>query len=661
MRLVKFLFLIIGVFGFSSCSVDRQIKKADKKYEIGEYYKASSLYKSAYSRVKATKDLRPKKAYVAFRQGECYWLINENEKAEKALFNAIRYKHDENLVYLLYADVLRKNRKAQKAIEQYDIYLEIDPYDSRALNGRQSAVEALEWAKKPTRYKVKRAASLTTKKSTDRCPAFPDGDGDIVYFTTSRENKETGVKISNITGIRNNDIYVARRNSVGEWDNIEPVEGDINTADDEGSPGFSDDGKIMFFTRARFVKGESLGAEIYSSNRSGGKWGKAEPVKLWQDSSITFAHPALSPDGKFLYFVSDLPGGYGGKDIWRSERTGNGYGAPVNLGPTINTSGDEMFPYMRWDSTLFFSSNGHPGFGGLDLFYAKEDEDGTWTVHNMMYPMNSNMDDFGITFERGKEKGLFSSNREERKGADKIWEFELPEVVLEINGKVSATNGEPLSDATVRIVGTDGTNTKIQTKKDGTFKYTLKKGVDYILLGNSRGFLNQKSQLSTVGLEDSKTFPVVLNLASVSKPVGLDNIFFEFGKSTLTAESSTALNTLVALLNDNPNITIEIGAHTDRVGSAEGNLQLSGKRAESVVDYLIKKGIESDRLTAKGYGKTQPITVDNNLAKQYNFLKENDVLNDELIEKLPLDQQEIANKINRRTEFRVLKTTYKMY
>ncbi len=659
MRLINFIYPIILIV-LSSCSVSQQIKKADKKYEIGEYYKASTIYKNAYPRVKSTKEDRQKKAYVAFRLGESYRLVNENDKAERAFFNAVRYQYKDSLVYLLYADILRENKKPKAAVENYDIYLQAHPSDLRAINGRTSALQALEWEKNPTRYKIKKSTTLASKRS-ERSPSFPGGDPDLVYFVSSRENKETGGKNSNITGIRNNDIYVARKNSLGQWDNIEPVEGEINTIDDEGSPSFSADGKIMFFTRARFMKGESLGAEIYSSVRSGGKWGKPEQIKLSKDSTITFAHPTLSPDGKYLYFVSDLPGGYGGKDIWRSEKNGNTYGAPVNLGPTINTAGDEMFPYMRPDSTLYFSSNGHPGFGGLDIYRAKEKEDGTWEVYNMMYPINSNMDDFGITFEKGKERGLFSSNRGERKGYDKIWEFELPEMVLEIDGKVLSSSGEPLSDATVRIVGTDGTNTKVRTKKDGSFKFPLKKEVDYILLGNSRGFLNQKGEVSTVGLEDTKTFPLTFNLASISKPVGLDNIFFEFGKATLTAQSSTALNKLITLLNDNPNITIEIGAHTDKVGSAEGNLQLSGKRAESVVEYLIKGGIEADRLTAKGYGKSQPIEVDKNLEKKYSFLKEGDVLDEEFIDKLTPEQQEVANQINRRTEFRVLKTTYKMY
>lgn len=657
-RLTKYLICILSLSLLCSCSVKQQLKKADKKYEIGEYYNAAIIYNKVYPKVK-TKD-RQMKSYSAFKLGDCYRLTNINDRAERAFANAVRYNYKDSIVYLHFADMLRKNMKTKDAITMYDIYLSAHPTDTRAINGKKSAEEVAEWTKNPTRYIVKKEDFFSSKRA-EFSPAFPGGDEDIVYFTSSRENKETGNNNSKITGIRNNDIFTAKKNALGQWDDIEPMEGMVNSEMDEGSATFSVDGKTMYFTRCITQKGESRGAQICSVQRSGGKWGKVVDVQLSPDSSITFAHPTLSPDGKYLYFVSDMPGGEGGKDIWRSEVNGGTYGAPVNLGPTINTPGDEMFPTMRENGTLYFSSTGHPGFGGLDIYYANEIEEGVWNVTNMMSPINSNGDDFGIAFIQGKEKGLFSSNRGEKKGYDKIYSFELPEIEFIIDGKVTEMSGEPLGGATVRIVGDDGTNTKVQSKKDGTFKISLNKGVKYVLLGNCRGYLNQKEDAVTVDLEDSKTFPINFTLASLSKPVGLDNIFFEFGKATLTPESSAALDKLVKILNDNPNITIEIGAHTDRVGSAEGNLQLSGKRAQSVVDYLIKGGIEAERLTAKGYGKTQPVVVDKKLKKAYSFLKEDTPLDEEYIETLSDEQKEIADSINRRTEFRVLKTTYKMY
>lgn len=657
-RLTKYLICILSLSLLCGCSVKQKLKKADKKYEIGEYYNAANIYNKVYPKVKL-KD-RQTKAYAAFKLGDCYRLTNINDRAERAFANATRYNYKDSIVYLYFGDALRKNMKLKDANTMYDIYLMSHPDDVRAINGKKSAEEAAEWMKNPTRYFVHKEDFFSSKRA-EFSPSFPGGDPDIVYFNSSRENKETGGGNSKITGIRNNDIFTAKRNSLGSWDNLEPIEGDINSEMDEGSVSFSADGKTMYFTRCVTQKGESRGAQICFVQRSGGKWGKVTKVELSPDSSITFAHPTVSPDDKYLYFVSDMEGGFGGKDIWRCEKNGNSYGAPVNLGPTINTPGDEMFPYMRENGTLYFSSTGHPGFGGLDIFYANEIEDGVWNITNMMAPINSNGDDFGITFIQGKEKGLFSSNRGEKKGYDKIYSFELPEVEFLIDGKVTEMTGEPISGATVRIVGDDGTNTKVQSKKDGTFKISLNKGVKYVLLGNCRGYLNQKEDAVTVDLEDSKTFPINFTLASLSKPVGLDNIFFEFGKATLTPESSSALDKLVKILNDNPNITIEIGAHTDRVGSAEGNLQLSGKRAQSVVDYLIKGGIEAERLTAKGYGKTQPVVVDKKLKKMYGFLKEETPLDEEYIDTLTDEQKEIADSINRRTEFRVLKTTYKMY
>lgn len=658
-RNVKYIFLIFPIFLFSACSVKQQLKKADKKYEVGEYHTASAIYNRVYPKVKL-KD-RAMKSYSAYKLGNCYRLLSINDRAERAYSNAVRYNYKDSIVHLYYADILRINGKEKEALQQYDIYLATYPEDVRAINGKISAVEMAEWKNNPTKYLVKKVDFFSSKRS-EFSPSYPGGDEEIVYFNSTRENKEIGGGNSKITGVRNNDIYVAKKNSLGEWDNLSPVEGDINSDMDEGSVSFSADGKTMYFTRCYSEKGESRGAQICMVNRSGGKWGKVTDIKLSEDSSVTFAHPTISPDGKYLYFVSDMEGGLGGKDIWRSEVSGGKFGTPVNLGPSINTPGDEMFPHMRENGVLYFSSNGHAGFGGLDIFYANEMADGNWGVHNMMTPINSNNDDFGITFISGKEKGLFSSNRGEKKGYDKIYEFELPPVEFLIDGKVTDMSGEPLGGATVRIVGDDGTNKKVSTKSDGTFKLNLNKDVRYVLLGNCRGFLNQKEEAVTLDMEDSKTFPISFMLASIGKPVGLDNIFFEFGQATLTPESSTALDKLVKILNDNPNITIEIGAHTDRVGSAEGNLQLSGKRAQSVVDYLVKKGIEAERLTAKGYGKSQPVVVDKVVQKKYSFLNIGDTLNEETIDSFDSDEKkEIADSINRRTEFRVLKTTYKMY
>ena len=332
-----------------------------------------------------------------------------------------------------------------------------------------------------------------------------------------------------------------------------------------------------------------------------------------------------------------------------------------NLGPDINTSGDEMFPSVRADGTLYFASNGHAGFGGLDLFKATPKKDGGWIVENMGAPINSSADDFGITFSGNDPKGFFSSNRNETKGNDAIWSFELPELAYSIEGKVVDEKGNVLPDAVIRMVSNTGVNARVQAKKDGTYRIKIDKDMDCVMLASSRGYLNQKNNLSTQGLTDSKTFTINFQLSAISKPIEIENIFYEFGKWDLTPASENGLQVLVKMLNDNPNITIEISANTDFVGNNESNKILSQKRAKSVVDYLISKGIAKDRLTSVGNGEEKPVVVDADMAKKYKFLKEDDVLDESFVTKLTPEQQEIVNQINRRTEFRVLKTTYKLY
>ncbi|HPH72848.1 MAG TPA: OmpA family protein, partial [Paludibacteraceae bacterium] len=404
-----------------------------------------------------------------------------------------------------------------------------------------------------------------------------------------------------------------------------------------------------------------VGAEIYSSQRSGGQWTAPKNIPLFQDSTISVAHPAVSPDGKYLYFVSDNPQGFGGKDIWRAEKTDEGWGVPENLGNQINTEGNEMFPYVRYDGTLYFSSNGHVGFGGLDIYKATADSLGNWQVENMKSPINTLYDDFGITFEGQAERGFFSSNRNQSRGYDRIWSFDLPELTYAVEGKVTDEKGEVLSDATIKVVGTDGQNVKMKTKKDGTFRIKLNPNTEYVMLASNRGYLNQVNKLTTQNLNQSKLFKANFKLASINKPIQIDDIFYEFGQWTLTLDSEKALKGLVKMLTDNPNIAIEIAAHTDVLGTDEFNMDLSEKRAKSVVDYLIQEGIDPDRLTVKGFGESMPVEVDKALAERYKFLKVGDVLNEPFLKNLSEEQREIVNQINRRTQFRVTKTTYKLY
>ena len=416
----------------------------------------------------------------------------------------------------------------------------------------------------------------------------------------------------------------------------------------------------MYFTYSCPVNGQDLGAKIYTSTRASGEWGEGQELRLFADSSITVGHPALNAHGDTLYFVSDAPGGYGGKDIYMAILDGSNWGEIQNLGPQINTADDELFPHYRADGRLYFSSKGHPGVGGLDIFYAVR-RDSVWDLFNMGAPFNSSNDDFGITFAGTSENGFFSSNRGQKRGYDQIYSFTLPAMEFIVEGTILDTKGEAIADATIRLVGDDGTNVKAQVRRDGTYRLKLNKDTRYAMLATARGYLNAQQLMSTQGLNDSHTYKYNFTLPLISKPVKMTNIFYEFGKWTLTSNSEQGLNELVKLLNDNPNITIELAAHTDMVGNNDANKQLSLRRAQSVVDYLIQHGIKADRLTPVGYGEEKPVVVDEELHKQYTFLPKDQLLDEAFISTLTADKQEICHSLNRRTEFRVLKTTYNLY
>ena len=672
----------------SSCSLKARIKRADKKYAIGEYYDAAEMYKQIYGRVSPKTD-KPLKGRIAFYQGECYRVLN-NTKAANCYQNAIRYKYQDSIVYLHFAQALQYQARYKEAEKNYAIYLEKHPNDYVARAGQYACNQIAEWKKETSRYKVALAKEFNQRRTSNFAPAFIGQDGDALMFTSNRQEQNTGGKKklkrpSPVTGAQAFNLYSARKDAAGKWQDIQLAEGlygdgeeseneNDSTANKSGQAElgvccFSADGKTMYFTYSCPINGQDLGAKIYSSSRASGQWAEPQEVKIFADSSITVGHPSLCPTGDTLYFVSDAPGGFGGKDIWMAELNGNEWVNPQNLGERINTASDEMYPCIHPDGSLYFASNGHPGYGGLDIFRAVRDTLAvktdtvpvSWLLYNMGAPFNTNGDDFGITFVGNSQNGFFSSNRGQKKGYDEIYSFVLPEMEFLIEGSVSDNNDEPIADAKLRIVGDDGTNTKLSVRRDGTFKTKINKDVKYVLLASARGYLNQTTSLNTYDLKDSKTYEEHFTLAPVSKPVTMENIFYEFGKWDLTPASEAGLQALVKLLNDNPNITIELAAHTDFVGDSVANRILAEKRAESVVNYLIKNGIESERLTPVGYGESKPVIVDAALNKKYPFLPVGQVLDEQFINTLPVMQQEDCKQINRRTEFKVLKTTYKLY
>lgn len=654
-----FVCLMIAAITFQGCSVNARIKRANKQFEAGEFFSASDQYRKILRRIPTQS--RHLKAQVAYNMAECYRVINYTPQSESAYLNAIKLRYTDSLVYLRYAQMLQRNGKYADAAKNYQLYLKNDTANRLAKTGVNVVKIADALKTHPTPYVVKKAdLSFNARRSWNFSPAFSGYDADGLYFTSNRSlNTKAALKPSTVTGLPLNKMYNTRKNTAGKWEKPALIGSEINTLDtDDGACCFSPDGKIIYFTRA-FNKEESAsGTKIFYSNRAGGTWSEPKEIEIFADSSISVAHPAIAPDGETLYFVSDNKEGFGGKDIWRTKFSGGNCSETQNMGPLFNTPGDEMFPSVRYDGTLYFSSNGLPGLGGLDIFKATPKDNG-WKIENAGTPLNSNADDFGMTFEGKNEKGFFSSNRGEARGYDALWSFELPVYEFILEGKVLDDKSEPITDAVVRLVSNTGINTRVTTKKDGSFRIKIDKKMECIILATARGYLNKEAKLTTPDLKESKTFRQDIILSAIYKPIQLENIFYEFGKWDLTPQSEAGLQELVKTLNDNPNIAIEISAHTDYVGNNESNKTLSEKRAQSVVNYLIKAGINAQRLSSAGYGEEKPFVVDAATAQKYNFVKENDVLTEAFVLKLRPEQQETANKINRRTEFRVLKTNFK--
>jgi peptidoglycan-associated lipoprotein len=654
-RLFLFLILLIFVTSFEASAQRRKTERAYTSFAAGEYYDAIDLFKDAYSKTK--KSDKNQRTDLVFMIAECYRLTNDPKNAETWYKLAVKSSFSKPEAQFWLAESMKKNGKYPMAIDEFKKYKQIAPSDARADQEIRSCELAAEWMKSPEAYKVDELKDINSRES-DFSPSYGRDDFGTIYFTSSRDGV-AGKKTHGATGQNFTDIFESKVDKKSKWSTPVPVEV-INTEFEEGTPSFSSDYKELYFTRCEAGKREKKGCVIMVSTRSGDKWSEPKNIGLLPDSLVS-AHPSLSKDGLTLYFVSDLGGGFGKKDIWKVTRIrqGDAWSKPVNLGPDINTSGDELFPYIREDGTLYFSSDGLIGLGGLDIFKATQQPDGSWAVLNLKSPVNSFADDFGIAFEDNSEKGIFSSTRKGR-GDDDLYTFELPPLRFNVTGLVKdEKTGTPIPSSVVQLIASDGSNLQAETGAVGDFKFALKPDVDYIFLASKRGYLNGKEKETTKGQDKSRDFMVTILLTGIDKPIELPNILYDFGKWDLRPESMVSLDKLVETLLDNPNVTIELMSHTDSRDTEDYNLTLSQKRAQVVVQYLIDKGIESDRLLAKGYGESTPKVVDASITESNSFLKTGTILSEQFINTLPNDEQkEIAHQINRRTEFKVVRTDY---
>ena len=639
-----------------SCGVERAMKKGDKYFAVGEYFDAATQYKKAYQMTPPKE--REARGMRAKRLAECYDRINSIQKAIAAYRNVIRYKQDELQTHIDLGRQLLANGNYKEAAEELRMVLDSVPDNTLVRSRLKSATTAADEKKRGSRYTVKKMEVFNSRRAEYSPMLFGD-QYEYLYFTSTR-NEAEGNELSGITGTKPADIFMSKKDDKGKWSKPESVAGGLNSEFDEGACCFSVDQRMMYLTQCAVDPTYPRYATIMTSNRADAAWGKPSVLNLTRDTLSSYAHPALSPDGNWLYFTSDMPGGKGGFDIWRVRLTPSGPAGVENLGEPINTAGNEMFPTFRPNGDLYFSSDGHTGMGGLDIFIATM-KNRRIVLEHPGYPLNSQGDDFGMTFEGPHNRGFFSSNRGDGRGWDHIYSFEKPEIVQTVKGWVYEMDGYELPAAEVYLVGDDGTNKKINVKGDGSFTEVIEPNVQYMLLAACKGFLNHKEELKVAPVEKSEEYTLQFPLASIRVPVLIDNIFYDFDKATLRPESTAALDELVKMLNENRNVTIELSSHCDYRGSAAYNKTLSQRRAEAVVNYLIAHGIPKDRLTPMGYGKEKPKTIRKKLTEKYTWLKEGDVLNEAFIKSRNEKEQEVCNQLNRRTEFIVLRTTYGMF
>ena len=662
MRSTCFLLCIFITFGFClNLQAQSQVTQdADDAYANLQYTIAAAKYKKAYSKVR----LPAEKERILYRMAECYRLINDTKNAEITYGTLVRSGYDRRnpIVLLYYADAQRANELYDEAKDNYELFSKAEPKDQRGPNGVISCEQAKKWMLAPTRYNVSNERKLNTPED-DFAPAFTDANFRSIIFTSSR-HAATGKALDDWTGQNFSDLFTASLDQKEMWSEpvLLDVTGVINTKANEGAATMNSLFNRLYFTRCETDKSHESGCQIWVSGRGEGRWTKPESIILSKDTTLAIGHPAVSTDELTLIFSCEKVGGFGGKDLWMSTRrtVNETFGPAINLGPEINTPGDEVFPSLMGDSVLYFSSNGHIGMGGLDIFRSSHNG-GRWSKpQNMLPPINSSSDDFAIIFTPGEDHGYFSSNRKGGKGGDDIYSFSRPPLVFTLKGVVKDDRSlQFLEGAKVKLVGTNGASYEARTDTKGAYGFTnnqLEPNTTYDLEASKENYFSKKARETTIGVERSKDFVINFNLEPIpDKPIILPDILYDLDKWDLKPQYQDSLQGLIRTLEENQRLVIELSSHTDSRGGLEYNDQLSQRRAESVVTFLIDRGIDPDRLKAKGYGKRVPRTLTQDLIREGYTFKVGTVITDDFVNSLSgKDLQEAAYQLNRRTEFKVL-------
>ncbi len=652
-KIVLFGFLML-LFG-GAWAQSKKIEKANNYLKAGEYLKALEIYNEVYPKLKD----KNQKAEVSFNAGLCAKNLFNVPEQIKWFKRATIYKYQDPKAYLFLADAYKMKGLYDEAIKYYKTYQDLVPNDKLGEIGVKSCEQAKDWMEHPARFGVKYISQINSRDN-DFAPAMGD-DTLTLYFTSTRSTGK-GTKTNYNSGQNFADIFVTQLDKKNYWTQPKPAEGDINGEFDDGSCTFTSNGLTMYYTSCKIFKNKVSGCKIYEAKWQNGKWTTVGEVKIFGDTSISVGQPALSPDELTMFFATDNPKGKGGKDIWyvtRSSKSGK-WSNPQPVGGEVNTEFNEIYPFMDEQGNLYFASDRPEGMGGFDIYKATKKEGGTWKVENLRYPINSSANDFSLMFIPGTRRGYFASSRKLVKDDDIYQFWEIPLKITLVGYVMNDKNHAYLPDVTVKIQGSDGSNIIAHTNAAGKFEVRLKENVDYYLLASKPTFLRGHASVSTKGIKkDGTVLETEIYLIPAVGNIKIPNIYYDFNDTTLRPESYASLDKLIEILNINPDVKIEIRAHTDYRGSEERNLILSRGRANSVIKYLIQHGIDKDRLVAKGLGESEPFVVDKLTAKKYPFLKEGQKLTQQFIESLPSkEQQEICNELNRRTEFRVIEGGY---
>lgn len=691
MRVSKTFTLFI-TFLFLTCYIANAqvMKDADNAFRTFKYEKALELYKKNIKKIRKNK---VEERRVSYQIAECYRITGDVKHAKKQYETLYKKNYQKDNPLLLYhlGNIYVSENNYNSALKYYQEFKKRAPEDPRADVMIASCAKAKAWKETPTRYEVFPLKKLNTRYD-EWAPRWGNPERQTQIMFSSNRDGSVGKGTDQWTGQSFSDIYISEipksKNTEwpGDWSPVASMDesGVINTAVNEGEACPNRKATAIYYTFCPQDKKEVKGCYIYSTTRKGKEWTQPEMVKFGIDSGYNFVHPFVTSDELTIIFSSNMPGGYGGYDLYMAtrEKRNKSFGKPVNLGKEINTAGNEVFPALRGDSTLYFSSDGHHGLGGLDI-YRSECIDGKYQApENLLSPINSEADEIGIMFDDSQaldpkskspyvEKGYFSSNRAGGKGGDDIYYFLLRPIVFTLAGHVrDASTLQYIDGAEVEIVGSDGTSYKTTTDVKGYYKFDKTKilgNTTYSMVVTKPKYLRENNTASqtTVGLTENTDLKQDFKLIPIPKdPIVLPEILYDLDKADLKPQYQDSLQYVYDIMTQNPTLVVELRSHTDSRADDKYNEDLSQRRAQACVDYLVnERGIAAGRLVPKGYGEYRPRKLDRNMTityqgKAYSFAAGTELTEAYINSLKTKGEKEAAHQLNRRTEMYILRDDY---